>query len=83
MIVLPTQAEFETSIAMAAFPENIHWKGVDYESANLDIQSETYRPKDPEYFAAARDYASPKKGRVMADIAIDWVADRMRKMIGD
>jgi len=76
-------AEFETSFAMAAFPENIHWKGVDYETANLDIKSEAYRPKDPEYFAAARDFATPKKGRVMADLAIDWVADRMRKMIGD
>ena len=74
-------AEFETSFAMAAFPENIHWEGVDYEGANLSIQSESYRPKDPEYFQAGRDYSTPKKGRVMADVAIDWVADKMKGMI--
>ena len=74
-------AEFETSFAMAAFPENIHWEGVDYEAANLDIQSETYRPKDPEYFLAGRDFSTPKKGRVMADVAIDWIAEKMRSMM--
>ena len=74
-------AEFETSFAMAAFPENIHWEGVDYAAANLKIESESYRPKDPEYFQAGRDYATPKKGRVMVDVAIDWVADKVRGMI--
>ena len=74
-------AEFETSFAMAAFPENVHWKGVDYEAANLDIQSESYRPRDPVYFEGARDHATGKKGRVMADIAIDWVANKMQEMI--
>jgi creatinine amidohydrolase len=75
-------AEFETSFAMAAFPENIHWEGVDYEKANLQIQSERYRPRDPVYFRAGRDLATPKKGRVMADAAIDWVAQKMRGMMG-
>lgn len=75
-------AEFETSIAMAAFPENIHWEGVDYEKANLNIQREGYRDRDPIYFRDARDLATPKKGRVMADVAITWVADQMRKMMG-
>ena len=74
-------AEFETSFAMAAFHENIHWEGVDYEAANLKIESESYRPKDQEYFQAGRDYATPKKGRVMVDVAIDWVADKVRGMI--
>ena len=74
-------AEFETSFAMAAFPENVQWKGVDYEAANLDIKSESYAPRDPVYFQAGRDYATPKKGRVMADIAIDWVASRMQEMM--
>ena len=74
-------AEFETSFAMAAFPENVQWKGVDYEAANLDIKSESYAPRDPVYFQAGRDYATPKKGRVMADIAIDWVATKMQEMM--
>ena len=76
-------AEFETSFAMAAFPENVQWKGVDYEGANLQIQSESYAPRDPRYFKAGRDLATPKKGRVMADVAIDWVAAKMQEMIGE
>ena len=75
-------AEFETSFAMAAFPENVHWEGVDYEAANLDIQREGYREKDPEYHQAAKDLATAHKGRVMADAAINWVAEQMREMIG-
>jgi creatinine amidohydrolase len=74
-------AEFETSIAMAAFPENIHWEGVDYEGANLKIQREGYAERDPIYFRDGRDLATPKKGRVMADVAISWVADKMRVML--
>ena len=74
-------AEFETSIGMAAFPENIHWEGVDYEKANLKIQREDYAPRDPVFFQEARDLATPHKGRVMADEAITWVAEQMRTMI--
>ena len=74
-------AEFETSFAMGLFPENVHWEGVDYEAANLDIQREGYREKDPEYHAAARDLATAGKGRVMADEAINWVARQMRDMM--
>ncbi|MCZ6635009.1 MAG: creatininase family protein [bacterium] len=74
-------AEFETSLAMAAFPENIHWEGVDYEGANLKIQREGYADRDPIYFRDGRDLATPKKGRVMADEAISWVANKMQGMI--
>ena len=63
-----------------AASENIHWEGVDYEAANLDIQSETYRPKDPEYFLAGRTFDA-QEGRVMADVAIDWVAKKMQSMM--
>ena len=73
-------AEFETSIAMAAFPENIHWESVDY--PDLKIQREAYAERDPVYFRDGRDFATPKKGRVMADEAITWVTDKMRAMIG-
>ena len=75
-------AEFETSIALAAFPENVHWEGVDLEGVDLEIRREGYRERDPEYFEAARDLASPSKGRIMADAAIRWVAEKMREMIG-
>ena len=74
-------AEFETSIAMAAFPENIHWDGVSTEPPDLNIQREDYAPKDPVYFRDARDHATPATGRSMADEAITWVANQMRQMI--
>ena len=74
-------AEFETSVALAAFPENVHREGVDYEKAGLKIQREGYAEKDPIYFRDARDLATPAKGRVMLDAAIRWVADEMEKMM--
>jgi creatinine amidohydrolase len=74
-------AEFETSIAMAAFPENIHWEGVDYDKANLNIKSESYGPRDPVYFRDGRDHSTPEKGRAMADVAIKWVGNKMQEMI--
>ena len=74
-------AEFETSMAMAAFPENVHWEGVDYDEAHLTIQREGYRDRDPIYFRDARDLATPGKGRIMADAAIRWVAEKMQEMM--
>lgn len=74
-------AEFETSMAMAAFPENIHWDGVEYPEG-LQIQREDYRDRDPVYYQAAVDHATPHKGRAVIDHAAGWVADKMRGMIG-
>jgi len=76
-------AEFETSFAQALFPENVHWQGVDYEAEHFDIKSDSYRDDDPIYYRAAHDFATAKKGRVMADAAIDWVADQLRGMLAD
>jgi creatinine amidohydrolase len=74
-------AEFETAFALAAFPQNVHWEGVDYEGANLVIEREGYRERDPEYYYAARDHATPEKGRVMADVGIKWVQEKMKNMM--
>ena len=74
-------AEFETSVALAAFPENAHWEGVDYDAETFDIQSESYREQDPRYARAARDLATPHKGRLMIDTAVEWVAGRMTEMM--
>ena len=74
-------AEFETAFAQAAFPENVHWAGVDYEGANLVIEREGYRDRDPVYYRDAEEHATPAKGRVMADVAIKWVAEKMQSMI--
>jgi len=74
-------AEFETSIALAAFPENAHWEGVDYDAETFDIQNQNYRPQDPRYAYAARDFATPHKGRIMIDAAVEWVAGQMTDMM--
>lgn len=55
----------------------MHWEGAD-----LQIQNEGYAPRDPKYFQAARDLATPGKGRVMADAAIRWVIEKMQEMMG-
>ncbi|MDA0337447.1 MAG: creatininase family protein [bacterium] len=74
-------AEFETSIALAAFPENAHWDGVDYAAESFDIQNENYRDQDAPYHFAARDLATPHKGRIMIDTAVEWVTARMTQMM--
>lgn len=72
--------EFETSVALAAFPERVHREGVDYEKLKLNL-------KDPEdarndrkfYFDSLR--ATPEKGEALIRIAVDWVAARLRRMM--
>ncbi len=76
-------AEFETSMALAAFPGNVHWDGVNLEGVDLQISNERYAPRDPLYFEAARDLATPGKGRVMLDAATRWVVAQMREMMGE
>jgi creatinine amidohydrolase len=75
-------AEFETSVALAAFPENVHWEGVDLEGMELNIKNTGYAEREPAYFAGARDLATPGKGRVMIDAATRWVIQRMNEMMG-
>jgi creatinine amidohydrolase len=73
-------AEFETSVALAAFPERVHREGVDYEKVHLPL-------KDPEDSKNDRSFyydsllATPEKGEVLIRIAVDWVADKLRTMI--
>ena len=75
-------AEFETSFAQALFPENVHWEGVDYHKAGIKITKNlNYAPRDPVYYQAAEDYATAKKGRIMADVAIDWVVKQAQDML--
>lgn len=75
-------AEFETSFAMAAFPERIHWEGVDYDKVKPHLKI-----KDPksavqeEEFAREAKLASTAKGEAMIDIAVKWTAERLRRMM--
>ena len=75
-------AEFETSFAMAAFPERIHWENVDYEKVkpHLNIK-DPKSAKQEEEFAREAKLASTAKGEAMIRIAVDWVAERLRQMI--
>ncbi len=75
-------AEFETSFAMAAFPERVHWEGVNYEKIKEHLHI-----KDPksavqeEEFAREAKLASTAKGEAMIDIAVKWTAERLRQML--
>lgn len=76
-------AEFETSFAMAAFPERIHWEGVDYEKAKprLGIKTPEAAAEDEQFFKEAK-LASTAKGEAMIRIAVEWGVKRMREIIG-
>jgi creatinine amidohydrolase len=75
-------AEFETSFAMAAFPERIHWEGVDYEKVkpHLGIKDPESRRQD-EQFAREAKLATTAKGEAMIAVAVEWTAARLERMI--
>lgn len=75
-------AEFETSFAMAAFPERIHWENVDYAKAKpgLGIKDPKSAVQD-EQFAKEAKLASTAKGEAMIDIAVKWTANRVRTLM--
>ena len=77
-------AEFETSFAMAAFPQRIHWEGVDYDrvKGKLGIKDPA-SAKQEEEFAREAKLATTAKGEVMIAIAVEWVAARLRAMIAE
>ena len=75
-------AEFETSFAMAAFPENVRWQGVDYERAGLVIRRPPgYAEEDPTAHREARALATGAKGRAMVDAAVAWTAAQVEGML--
>jgi creatinine amidohydrolase len=74
--------EFETSFAMAAFPQRIHWEGVDYARIKplLHIKDPQSAVQEEE-FAREAKMASTAKGEAMIEIAVKWTADRLRQML--
>ena len=74
--------EFETSFAMAAFPERVHWEGVDYEKAkrSLHIQDPASAKQEEQFYKDAK-LASTAKGEAMIGIAVKWVAEQLRRSI--
>ena len=77
-------AEYETSFAMAAFPERVRWEDVDYQKAKprLGIKTEEAARQD-ETFAKEAKMASTAKGEIMIKMAVNWVAERVRKLIAE
>jgi len=73
-------AEFETSFALAAFPENVDWEGADYDSARLTISNPDHAQWDRLYYEQAR-LATREKGQAMIDVAVAWVTEKMQKML--
>jgi creatinine amidohydrolase/Fe(II)-dependent formamide hydrolase-like protein len=75
-------AEFETSFAMAAFPERIHWEDVDYAKAKprLAIKDPGSAKQDEQFHQEAK-LATTWKGEAMIRIAVEWTAGRLREMI--
>ncbi len=75
-------AEFETSFALAAFPERLHWDDVNWErdKAKFGIRDPA-SAKQEETFAREAKLASAAKGEAMISIAVDWVAGRLRSLL--
>lgn len=74
-------AEFETSIALAAFPERVHRDGVEYDKARLDLDPAEAKMDRRHYQNSL--LARREKGEALIRIAVDWVAARLLKMIGN
>lgn len=75
-------AEFETSFALAAFPERVRWEGVDYArvKGKLGIKDPKSAEED-ELFAREARLATAAKGEALIAIALDWLVARLRAMM--
>ena len=76
--------EFETSFAMAAFPERVRWEDVDYDKIKdrLNIKDPKSAEQE-ERFARDAKLATTSKGEAMISIAVTWTADVLRQMIAE
>jgi creatinine amidohydrolase len=74
-------AEFETAIALAAFPDRVRYTGVDYDSAKLTIKADADRKQDREYFGQSK-LATAEKGERIIGHAVNWVTEKLNGMMG-
>ena len=74
-------AEFETSFALAAFPERVRWEGVDYDAvkSKLGIKDPDSAAEEEQFAKDAR-LATAAKGEAMIGIAVEWVARKVSEM---
>jgi creatinine amidohydrolase/Fe(II)-dependent formamide hydrolase-like protein len=73
-------AEFETSFALAAFPERVHREGVDYDKVRLQLKDPQDAKDDRDFYQESM-FATAEKGEALIRIAVDWVAARVRSMM--
>ncbi len=73
-------AEFETSVALAAFPERVHRVGVDYDKVKLQLKDPQDASDDRAYYQESL-LATPEKGEALIRIAVDWVAAKVQSML--
>jgi len=82
MAMIPAHsAEFETSFALAAFPQRVHREGVDYSKVKLNLKSAKDADDDRKYYNDSL-LATAEKGEALLRIAVVWVAETMRRMMG-
>jgi creatinine amidohydrolase len=72
--------EFETSFALAAWPERIHRVGVDYEKVHLALKDPQDLQNDHNFYYDSL-LATAEKGEALIRIAVDWTVARLRDLI--
>ncbi len=75
-------SEFETSIALTAFPERLHYRGIDprfWDTASYSGVSDTEDDRGKFDFSKLAD---EEKGERILSLCSAWVADRVRGMTG-
>lgn len=73
-------AEFETSVALAEFPESVHFTEGPYPEAELRITDPSRAVEDRRFFEGAR-HASEEKGRLYAEHAVAYLVERLRRLM--
>jgi len=72
--------EYETSIALAAFPERVRFQGVTYDPAALNLSAEELK-SDRALFEESK-LASAEKGERIISHSAAWVAEKLKGMMG-
>jgi creatinine amidohydrolase len=75
-------AEFETSVALAEFPESVHFGSWPYPEAEITVRDPQRAADDRRFFANAR-LATAEKGRLYIDEAVHYVVSRLRALVQD
>lgn len=79
-VVAGHSSEFETSIALAAFPQRIYYQGVEHDKAELKLTPEE-RKVDRDFYEESF-LATREKGEKIIGHSALWVAEKLKEMIG-